>query len=912
MEKLEKRLVRRRILPQFWKKSVFTALKILMILFYAGYITSCKRNVISESKEVGGLKGRVIYPTGEPVKEARIWNLTKLSSAQTDEKGEFRIEAEENDLLLIQKNQFGFMVKVNSAEANLEITIKPLKEKKFYFTKFEGLQFGGEIFIFIPNTKFISPVLSNGAVFLTYPEGTEEFYLVSSTSFAIIPVDYIEKIPQFGIVDITEIVQRSEIFSEKATITIRDENERSSFKMIFENLSQGERYEIEEANKEFEIPSGIYNIKIQKDKKEFEVPCVFIHKTKEIELKGFEKPSETLYTVKGKATSKYGEKDVLVWVEGTNIMTRSKPDFEISIPAETIIEKKRIFFSRFALFPFSIIPEEGQGQLNIELEFSSYVSGTINSKNKAEFYLKIERQDIQTTEQETKAGLFPVEYQISGEGKTDFLIYMPSGVSFSLIITGTPLLNDPSSIIEETNKKKMIPKVISFSTYDYFVNLGEINLCVEGEEWCIISEGLKALETGRFKEAREIFSFSNEISGKVGFIISSVDLINQNLQIFNLSEKTLKKIDFAEIMRETEEKIGEVEGKIGASEKLCGDRIRIEIPSIFFFLPVPNLLKGCIGETTFTFLKAIYTLSKALYKYLNGHILPSDDFLLSPDLTYFRNLGETLFKSPEIFKFKDFFSPATFIGDIAEVFELVKQSISSAQNCGSTYEVICSNDGKIALRIPQATVNFLSKEANIDAFINSLKNGQKIRLNDILSLFPTDLESDISIDFIRLDLGKLLSNPVRKFFPSVLTDDLGTHYLAVEIEIPEGYNGIKEKGKFIPPLFYIGDSPHFKIFTPILYEDGVYPEGGTDYYTDWIREEFIIYLLFDDPSFGGALELSPCEIAITDEIWKRWNCAENKGKFFTPTNQMFNDVFAVVQKFIGVKLILSQIPFLMF
>ncbi len=902
----------------FSKKSSLTFVLAFCVLLI--HHNSCKSKKPDEPpKEEGKLTGVVISPSGEPVEGASVWNLTSLQYAKTGENGMFRINAEPGDTLLFEKGDLAFMMSVSShpTEDKLHVMMYPLRKKVFYLKNFESLQFRGEIFIFIPKTRFISPVLSNGMVILTYPEGSTEFFLVSATSFTQISAEQIDDIPEYGVVDISELGESMKTFSEKAQVIVKNEintqsesaegnnstetDAKADGKIIFEQIPSGEKYEyMLGATAEYELPAGLYNIEVGTS----EIPCVFIHGRNELVIPPDPKGDNSIsnpptHLVKGIASSKYGEGEVLVWIEGTNIFAKSNPRFELEVPTVLVKEKRQIFFSRFSLFPMSLPLGEIEGEIKVELDFSSFVSGTINLSGELDIFLTAD----QTTKHGEYPGIFPQKYLIQGDGKTNFSFYMPADNSFLLTITGT-------SITPE--RKNVIPKVVEFTTQEHSIYLGEINLCSEDDQWCIIEDGLKLLEVGKYEEAQNTFSFSTEVSGKIGFIISTINIINRELSIFELSEK-MKKMLF----RDIDEVIREVESRISRSPELCYERIRVEIPVLLFLIPGITFVRGCVGEATFQFLKAVYTIFKALYKYVSGHKLPSEGIQVSADITSLRKLGEELFSSP-YFTFEEFFSPSTFISDIKTLFEILKFSILLAEECGSTDEVICEDRGNISLRTPQGKVSFLSKSAMIDEVISSLEGEKDIGITEIVSFFPSEEFASESTpafkfpEFIKLNLRKFLSNPLRVFFPSVLTDSEGNHYLALEIEVPAGYMGEKERGKFIPPAFFIGDSPHFKVFLPLLEKDGIYPEGGTDYYEDWQNREFIIYLIFDDPSFGGSLKLSPCEVAITQEIWERWKCGENKGKFFTPTNQMFNDVFAVIQKYLGVKLAITGTSFSLF
>ena len=904
---------------RFSKKSSLTFVLGLCALMI--HHNSCKsKKPDNPPKEEEKPTGVVLSPSGEPLEDASVWNLTSLQSTKTGEDGTFRINVEPGDTLLFEKGDLAFMMSISSHPTDkIQVVMYPLRKKVFYLKNFESLQFREEIFIFIPRTRFISPVLSNGMVILTYPEGSTEFFLVSATSFTQIPAEQIKDIPEHGTVDISELVGSLETFSEEAKLIVKNESNtpsentggnnssetdaKANEKIIFEQIPSGVKYEyVVGATAEYDLPAGLYNIEVGTS----EIPCVFIRGRNELVIsygpEGDNSTSNTpTYLVKGIASSKYGEGEVLVWIEGTNIFAKSNPSFDLEVPAELVREKRQVFFSRFSLFPMSLPLGEIEGELKVELDFSSFVSGTINSAGKTEIFLTAD----QTAKQGEYPGIFPLRYSIRGEGKTNFSFYMPADNSFLLTITGISL---PS----EEEKKSIIPKAVEFTTKEYSIYLGEINLCSEDDQWCIIEDGLKLLEVGKYEEAQNTFSFSTEVSGKIGFIISTINIINRELSISELSGK-MKKIVEGDI----EEVIREVEGNISGSPELCYERIRVEIPVLLFLIPGITFVRGCVGEATFQFMKAVYTMLKALYKYVSGHKLPPEGIQVSADITSLRELGKKL-SDQSLFVFEEYFLPATFISDIKTFFEILKRSIILAEECGSTDEVICEDRGNISLRTPQGKVSFLSKSAMIDEVISSLEGKKNIGITEIVSFFPSEefaSESTSALqfpEFIKLNLRKFLSNPLRVFFPSVLTDSEGNHYLALEIEVPEGYMGEKGRGKFIPPAFFIGDSPHFKLFFPLLEKDGIYPEGGTDYYEDWQNREFIIYFIFDDPSFGGSLKLSPCEVAITQEIWERWKCGENRGKFFTPTNQMFNDVFAVIQKYLGLKLAITGVSFSLF
>ncbi len=843
------------------KKFSFSGFRISSLIFLVSlslFFFTCKKSKKIHQEE--NLFEGIVTFKGEPQENAIVRNLQNFEEAKTDKSGKFRIKTEtENDKVFVEKGTLAVITEIKK-----EIEISELKTKIFHFKNFEKyMMFGknlgeeGYILATIPETNFVSPILSQGTVILRYPEGASEIFLISATWYARVEI---EKIKDWEVVDLDKL----EKFYFPESISVSAENGEN---IILEKVPEGYTINltISALNTQniTNLSPGLYNIRIG-EKSRYNV---FIIQDTQIPQKGFRlKNEENVPYITSEV--RLPLTPIIAWVEGEFVKTVTNSRF---ITINLSPKAKRIIFSKFGFFPVEIKVEDPESvrYINLELEYTSYITGkVIGSEN---YFIEIASPK--------KSKLIPeiLRYNLD---EPYFWVLLPSNQTFLLTITA------PESI----------PKLVEASTPNYTNDLGEIYLCKKYDENCIIQEGLNFLRYGLFEKARETFLFSNEVSGKTGVIISDIGIfINEGL--FNYNQNIVDEI----------EKLYEEVKNSEIERKLCGP-----IPSggISFFLlfSFPNLT-GCVGEESLDFIIAALKLIKAVKIYLSGIIMPtqSEKFLFSFDPESLRNMGTMLEFNKNLFEFKSWFSPSTFIAELEDTIQKIQNSIQNIRDCSSSDEVICKNNLIISGRIGQGFFPILPVKANLEGIRKSLRGEYNLKLTDILSLFPSGTDVEGLPDFIEINLKNLLQNPLRKFLPKVSFYE-GNPVLAIEVEVPPGFRGIT-KQEFVPPVFTIGDIKHF-IYENFerLDEDGVFPEASTDIFYDYKGEEYIIYILFEDPSFGGAIKLKPCEVAVTEQIWSRW-CQDEarRNLFLVPNNQMFNDVFAVIQKFTGIQKLLQNI-----
>jgi hypothetical protein len=846
------------------KKFLFSSFRISALIFFITFSLffftnfSCKKSKKIHQENL--FEGLVTFK-GEPQEGTIVRNLQNFEETKTDKSGKFRIKIEtENDKIFVEKGTLAVIT-----ELKKEIEISELKTKIFHFRNFEkymmfGKNFGEEGYILavVPETNFVSPTLSQGTIIFRYPEGVSEVFLVSATWYAKIEI---EKIKDWEVVDLDKL---EKFYFPESISVLAEKGENIILEKVPEGYTANLTFNSSTTQNITNLSPGLYNIKIG-EKSRYNV--LLIQDT-QIPQKGFSlKEEENAPYITSEV--KIPLFPIIVWVEGEFVKMITNSQFTT---LNFSSKAKRIIFSKFGFFPAEIKVEnpESVRYINLELEYVSYITGKVRGSEK--YFIELAS---------SKSKLIPniVRYNLD---EPYFWFLLPANQTFLLTITA------PESI----------PKLIEASTPNYANDLGEIYLCKRYDENCIIQEGLSFLRYGLFEKARETFLFSSEVSGKTGVIISDIGIfINEGL--FKYNQNIVDEI----------EKIYEEVKNSGIDKKLCG-----LIPSggISFFLlfSFPNMT-GCVGKESLDFIVAAFKLLKAVKIYLLGNeiIIPTqtEPPALSFDPESLRNMGTMIEFNKNLFEFKSWFSPSTFIAELEDAIQKIENSIQSIKDCSSSDEVICKNNLTISGRIGNGFFPILSAKANLEGIIKSLKGEYNLKLTDILSLFPSGITGEDLPDFIEINLKNLLQNPLRRFLPKVSFYE-GNPVLAIEVEVPRGFRGITNQ-EFVPPVFTIGDMKHF-IYENFerLDEDGVFPQASTDKFDDYKSQEYIIYILFEDPSFGGAIKLKPCEVAITEQIWSRWCQDESKrNSFLVPNNQMFNDVFSVIQKFIGIQKILQNL-----
>jgi hypothetical protein len=846
------------------KKFLFSSFRISALIFFITFSLfsftnfSCKKSKKIHQENL--FEGLVTFK-GEPQEGAIVRNLQNFEETKTDKSGKFRIKIEtENDKIFVEKGTLAVIT-----ELKKEIEISELKTKIFHFRNFEkymmfrkNLGEEGYILAVVPETNFVSPTLSQGTIIFRYPEGVSEVFLVSATWYAKIEI---EKIKDWEVVDLDKL---EKFYFPESISVLAEKGENIILEKVPEGYTANLTFNSSTTQNITNLSPGLYYIKVG-ERSRYNV--LLIQDT-QIPQKGFSlKEEENVPYITSEV--KIPLFPIIVWVEGEFVKMITNSQFTT---LNFSSKAKRIIFSKFGFFPAEIKVEnpESVRYINLELEYVSYITGKVIGSEK--YFIELAS---------SKSKLIPniVRYNLD---EPYFWFLLPANQTFLLTITA------PESI----------PKLVEAQTSNYTNDLGEIYLCKRYDENCIIQEGLSFLRYGLFEKARETFLFSNEVSGKTGVIISDIGIFIKE-GLFKYNQNIVDEI----------EKIYEEVKNSGIEKKLCG-----LIPSggISFFLlfSFPNMT-GCVGKESLDFIIAVFKLLKAVKIYLLGNeiIIPpqTEPPALSFDPESLRNMGMMLEFNKNLFEFKSWFSPSTFIAELEDAIQKIENSIQSIKDCSSSDEVICKNNLTISGRIGKGFFPILSAKANLEGIIKSLKGEYNLKLTDILSLFPSGITGEDLPDFIEINLKNLLQNPLRRFLPKVSFYE-GNPVLAIEVEVPRGFRSITNQ-EFVPPVFTIGDMKHF-IYENFerLDEDGVFPQASTDKFDDYKSQEYIIYILFEDPSFGGAIKLKPCEVAITEQIWSRWCQDESKrNSFLVPNNQMFNDVFAVIQKFIGIQKLLQNL-----
>lgn len=779
----------------------------------------------------------VITYKGTPVNSAYITNITKKIRVKSDNQGRFSIQSDKGDEIIFESEDKSFFLKVGD-EKNLKIELEDNKRKVFYLKNFEPYLIKNDIFVFIPSTEFISPVLSNGMILFTYPKGATRAIISTGEKYSEVNIDYID---DFSIVDINSLN-----FNELNYANITNSSDKTAIISSYPDFSTSVQ-----PGQSIQIPAGIYRITIGDD--EF-LENEFVQGEFKIR-RGMMKKDIPMLKIEGSARTQTNEPGVLIWAEGTNTIVKSNPNFSIQIP----LYSKRIHFSKLSWYPVSVDVQDSGAKIDIELKPISYLVGSIwtNGKTPERIYVDIIR------EKNSYKYLLKI---------TDFSLIVQQGTNFLMSVSADGY----------------IPKILELNISDYTADIGSIYLCQTQDNACIIEEGIKFLKYGLYRKAREVFSYSQSVSAKSALFMSDIGIIISEDNILSLSEEAKRKSieQFSEIYDEIEQNIN-----IQISEPICFDEIRFNFPPLIIFAGLSSRLSGCLGQSSFNFFKSFYMLIKFLKKYIYSHKLFENAFnindLLDPQKVIY--LGLKFESDKNLLNLSDDYKSEENLENLKNFF-LEIQKIST-QDCSSSKEIICvDNDGTIKIMTKTGKISLAKPD--FSPFINSISGEYDLTTTDIIQIFP--ITTTIIPDFIRLNLKRLLSNPLRKFIPAILDKDNVGKIVGIEIEIPTGFKGKNETG-FLDNIFVIGESKHFRVSgTYLLDFDEIYPSSSTNYFDDFLTQEAIFYFYFDDPSFGNAIKLSPCKLAINQKIASRYNCPNNE--FYSPNNQMLSDVLSAIQK----------------
>ncbi len=831
-------------------------LKLLLLLWLLISISSA----LVHCKKDGGENqfGGVILLDENPQPDVYIKNTNKRISTVSDRKGIFSIKAERGDLILFEKDEYSTAVVVEEINTKAKVVLKKLQRKTFYFRNYEPFLFHGDIFVVIPETRYLSPMLSNGMIIFYFPEEISQAFVITATSYANLNLGDIQ---EYEVIDLRDLSFTN--LPEKVTVS-----NITGDKIILEDILHKLKIEIYPGSSTF-VTTGIYNV--INDSKIIDNLVIL----KDIAIQKFELyPRQEIFTeVKGKATTLFNEKDVLIWAEGSGLIWKSDPSFSIKIPYYS----KRIFFSKAFRFPEVVkIDDNFSGNVNIELNDISYASGYIYPASQT-YYVNVENPKDEN---------LLLSYVFHS---TNFSIVLPYGKNMAISVTSPSL----------------IPKLIDLYTGGHFIDLGTIFLCSAEDENCIIEEGKAFLKFGIYQKAREVFKLARSDIGKIGLFLADFGLLMSELY-FPLSEKGKLKFynEWIKIYDETVEVADELTSK-ETQHKFCSDRIHI------FGIFSQASVGGCTGIDSVKFMISILRIIKAINLYFYGHKLIDEDVdigkILFPEPEYIGKLGMNLASSAEVFRREKYFDPSTSISLLIKGLKDLADSFRNLESCKSVDELICVHGDLVSIKSGSDYTPLMNSKFEFQKVIDSLNGTYDLGISDIISILPLQ-NSNIDLpDFLRINLYNFLkNNDLRSLFPSVIFRD-GVPFLAVEVEVPTGFMGIKDQDKFIEPIFSIGDSPHFQYgLEPLLYKDGIFPSATTDYFQDYKSQEFIVYFYFDDPTFGKSLKLYPCSLTAiaSQEITERWCRGEDTYQFRFPTNQMLNDVAAVVQKYLKLQFII--------
>lgn len=821
--------------------------KISISLFLVFLLNCGRKYKFTVSEEIEG----IINYEGKPVSSAYITNITKKIRTKSDTQGRFSIQAQKGDEIIFESEDKSLLLTVGD-EKKINASLEKNKKLVFYFKNFEPFLIQDNIFIFIPSTQFISPTLSDGKVIFIYPKGATKAMILAGKLYTEININDIE---EFSFIDLKSLK-----FKElQEHIYITNLSDETAILKSYSDFSTKV-----DPGKSEKIPSGIYNIIIG-DKYVLENKLLFSDTTVE---RGMIKKDIPMISIEGSAKTQTNEPNVLIWVEGTNIIEKSSPRFSIQIPTYS----KMIYFSKAGWYPYYIDIQRTESGPEIELKPASYLIGSILTNENPPDKIQVDL---------ISEGKIFSSYNLK---TTEIVLIVPQGENFLLSVSATGY----------------IPKVLELAILEYTSDIGSIYLCQIQDTACIIQEGKMFLKYGLYRKAREVFSYSQSVPAKSGLFISDIGIILSEEDILSLSEKAKEKSlnELSEIYDEIDRN-----SNLEISEPICFEELRLTLPILILFGGISSNLYGCVRQDSYEFFKSLYSFIKFLRNYIYSHKLPKDGLIISDliDPQKVVNLSVKFAGDKDLLNFVNYDGERN-LSNLKDFFEGMQKL--RPQDCSLSDEIICTKRGLINIRTKIGEIPLTKPD--FSPFINSILSPEEynLKVSDIINILPISITS--IPDFLRINLRRLLSNPIRKFLPAVLNKDSGNIF-GIELEIPIGFKGINQTG-FLNEIFVVGESKHFKVFGSYIIDyDDIYPTSSTIYFDDILTQEIIFYFYFDDPTFGNAIKISPCKLALTQKIIARYNCPNSE--FYFPNNQMLNDVLAVVQKQTRILNILFSVGF---
>jgi len=163
----------------------------------------------------------------------------------------------------------------------------------------------GYILATIPETNFVSPILSQGTVILRYPEGASEIFLISATWYAKIEL---EKIKDWEVVDLDKL--EKSYFPESISVSAEN-GENIILEKVPEGYTTNLTFNGSTTQNIANLSPGLYNIRIG-EKSRYNV---FIIQDTQIPQKGFRlKEEENVPYITSDV--RLPSDSIMVWVEG--------------------------------------------------------------------------------------------------------------------------------------------------------------------------------------------------------------------------------------------------------------------------------------------------------------------------------------------------------------------------------------------------------------------------------------------------------------------------------------------------------------------------------------------------------------------------------------------------------------------
>lgn len=794
------------------------------------------------------LKG-VVLIDGKAAEGVYITNISRRIRTRSDGQGRFSIISDEGDKILFESENRSKFIVVNELK-DLKVELEQNARKAFYLKNFEADLIQGDIFVLIPSTDFISPVLSNGMVIFTYPADISEAVLVTKRGFCNIKISDVE---DFSVIDLKQL--KFVDFPEYVSFT------NLARETITAHSYWGHSFRLYPGETTY-VPPGIYKIRVGDDIIENILALDFVQVSR-----GMINKDQTAISVRGIAKTATGETDVLIWVEGTGIILRAHPEFRLDVP----LYSKRIHFSKAGWYPQMIELQDDIKDVStyyeIILQPQTYITGFV-------LPFGVEPRKFQITLVDTATNKEISNFTLKN---TDFVLIAPQGRNLFMSISSSGY----------------IPKGLEIYTYSHHIDVGHIYLCSHQNETCIFEEGKRFLKYALHREAREAFSYLNSVSGKIGLFISDLAIILSDERFFSLSEEAKKKSfqDLQKIYDEIEDNLD-----IDIDFPVCLGEVRMNIPIFVALNKLAGALTGCIGKSSFEFFKGIYKLIRFAREYIYSHKLFESDFSVSEliNLQYLIFLTRKLIEDDKLLMFSDHKSD--------DKIELLKDFFSTLhktdlQRCDLNDEMICLREDFICVRIVGGCVPFARAKARYNLLIESLSGNYEVSVSDVLQMLPTNLAIP---NFAKINLKKLFSNPLRKFLPAVLHKDSGV-LLGIEAELPSNLGELSNHpllAESVGRIFSFGESKHFRVMGEYLLDyDGLFPHPWTSTQNVNPITDMLLYFYFDDPTFGESIKVSPCAIALSETIHRRYSCPSSD--FYPPDNQMLNDVLSSLQKITG-------------